>query len=125
MSNINSALNYGYSLILSSVSRAIVLHGYLTSIGINHCSQRNSFNFSCDIMEPFRPFVDNYVYKQQDRELNWSYKQDLINLSLETVVYKGHKMELQTAIDIFVNDVLTELSQNTSKIKEIEFYEQS
>ena len=31
---INAALNYGYSLILSTINREIVANGYLTQLGI-------------------------------------------------------------------------------------------
>ena len=120
-SDINSALNYGYSIILSSVSRSIVLHGYLTSLGINHHSQTNPFNLSCDIMEPFRPFVDNHVFRNPTKKLNWDYKKELIELSIFTVKYKNKKMELQTAVDLFVNDVLLELNGEKNKIGEIDF----
>ena len=123
ISVINDALNYGYSIIMSSVSRAIVLHGYLTSIGVNHCSQRNPFNFSCDIMEPFRAYVDNYVYRNPPEELNWRYKRSLIDLSVSTVIYSEKKMELQTALDMYVNDVLTELSEKSKRKGVLDFYE--
>lgn len=33
--SINSALNYGYSVILSAVNRIIVSHGYNTSLALN------------------------------------------------------------------------------------------
>lgn len=119
----NAALNYGYSILLSSVSRAITLHGYLTSIGINHCSKKNPYNLSCDIMEPFRPYIDNYIYRTPPHELSWDYKQELININLSTVIYNNRKMELQTALDMYVNDVLTELTESTSRIGRLDFYE--
>ncbi len=123
-SEINNALNYGYSIILSDVSRAITLHGYLTSIGINHCSQRNPFNLSCDMMEPFRAYVDNFVYRTQPAELDWNYKKKLIELGSETVLYGNKKTELHTAIEMYVRDVLAELSEFCDEMKVPGFYEQ-
>lgn len=124
ISLINSALNYGYSIILSSVSRAIAIHGYLTSLGINHCSQKNPFNLSCDIMEPFRAYVDNFVYRNPVENLDWPYKQELINLGMSTVTYNKRKTDLQTALDMYVNDVLLELTEeNTSRIGRLDFNE--
>lgn len=119
---INSALNYGYSILMSSISRDIVLHGYLTGIGINHHNQKNPWNFSCDIIEPFRAYIDDYVYKNPPEELNWDYKKKLIDLSVSTVVYNKRKMELQTAVDMFVNDVIVELSGKTNRMGVLEFY---
>ncbi|MCC8016509.1 MAG: type II CRISPR-associated endonuclease Cas1 [Clostridiales bacterium] len=58
---INAALNYGYSLILSSFNREVVSNGYLTQLGLFHNNMFNQYNLSCDLMEPFRPFIDFYV----------------------------------------------------------------
>lgn len=123
ISSINSALNYGYSILLSSVSRAIAIHGYLTSLGINHCSKKNPFNLSCDIMEPFRPYIDNYVYRNPPCDLNWEYKKELIGINMSTIIYNNKKMELQTAIDMYVNDVLFELTERIARIGRLDFYE--
>lgn len=69
-SEINGMLNYGYSLVLSTFNRSISSFGYLTQCGIHHKNEFNSFNFSCDLMEPFRPFVDAIVSKcYQERKL--------------------------------------------------------
>ena len=56
--DINAALNYGYSILLSCFNREVVGQGYLTQLGIHHSSVKNDFNLSSDLMEPFRPFVD-------------------------------------------------------------------
>ena len=55
--NTNTALDYGYSIILSLLNREIVSKGYITPLGINHKSEFNQFNLSCDLMEIFRPLV--------------------------------------------------------------------
>ena len=57
---INAALNYGYSIILSSFTREIVANGYILS-GLFHDNMFNQFNLASDLMEPFRPLVDKCV----------------------------------------------------------------
>lgn len=57
----NSALNYGYSLVRSSIARAVVARGLITEIGINHHSELNQYNLIDDLIESFRPLVDNYI----------------------------------------------------------------
>jgi hypothetical protein len=74
-------------------------------------------------MEPFRPYVDNYVYRNPSCDMSWDYRKELINISLSTVVYNNKKMELQTALDMYVNDVLTELTEHTARIGRLDFYE--
>jgi CRISPR-associated protein Cas1 len=55
---INAALNYGYTVMRAAVLRAIVGHGLLPSLGIQHQNSRNPFRLADDLMEPFRPLVD-------------------------------------------------------------------
>lgn len=54
----NKLLNYGYAVVRAGVARALVAYGLLPSIGLNHASVTNAFNLADDIVEPFRPFVD-------------------------------------------------------------------
>ncbi len=54
----NSLLNYGYTILRSAASRAIVAAGLHPTIGIHHSNRGNAFALSDDIMEPFRPLVD-------------------------------------------------------------------
>ena len=72
---INAALNYGYTILNTAMSRIVTIHGYHTALGIHHCSRDNPVNLSCDIMEPFRPLVDEIVVKYMGKELDWPYKQ--------------------------------------------------
>ena len=54
----SSALNYGYAVIRSVLARAVVSHGFITSVGLHHNNVRNEFNLVDDLIEPFRPMVD-------------------------------------------------------------------
>lgn len=74
---INAALNYGYSLLLSSFNREICANGYLTQFGIFHNNMFNHFNLSCDLMEPFRVLVDRLVYQMQPIEFNKDEKHEM------------------------------------------------
>lgn len=58
---INGALNYGYSIIRSALARALVGYGFLPAFGLHHRSEQNSFNLADDLIEPYRPLVDNLV----------------------------------------------------------------
>lgn len=59
---INSLLNYGYSILRSATARALVSAGLTPALGIFHHNRANAFPLADDIMEPFRPFVDEIVY---------------------------------------------------------------
>ena len=53
-----AALNYGYSIIRSSVCKTLVAYGYNCVLGIHHINEQNAYNLANDMMEPFRPLVD-------------------------------------------------------------------
>jgi CRISPR-associated protein Cas1 len=58
---INSALNYGYAIVRSSMARAVVSAGLNPAIGIFHSKNHNPFCLIDDLMEPFRPIIDFMV----------------------------------------------------------------
>ena len=57
----NSALNYGYAIVRSSIARSVAAHGLIASVGINHRSELNQYNLVDDLIESFRPFVDDFI----------------------------------------------------------------
>ena len=121
-SYVNDALNYGYAILLSVVSRCIVSNGYLTQLGIFHHSVFNSFNLSSDLMEPFRPLVDEKVLSLPiGEELSHESKMIIINLLNDIVMIKGKKTTVVAALEIYVKSVLDSLESGNSQM--ISFYE--
>ena len=98
-SDINKYLNYGYTLVLSQFSKAIVAKGYLTQLGIHHIGETNYFNLACDFMEPVRPFIDKRV-----KDLtNENFKEKLVEVLSETFVYDDQKQTFQiTLLQVFL-----------------------
>ena len=58
---LTSSLNYGYAVVRSTLARQVVAHGFITSVGLHHCNDKNEFNLVDDLIEPFRPIVDLHV----------------------------------------------------------------
>jgi len=80
---INSLLNYGYSVLRAAVARALVSSGLFPAIGIFHHNRSNALPLADDIMEPYRPYVDEIVFilaMNGNLELNTTAKADLINI---------------------------------------------
>lgn len=75
----NSALDYGYTLLRGYGIRAICAAGLVGTLGLFHHSRNNSFALVDDLMEPFRPMVDQIVFKNLDirDELSPTFKQQL------------------------------------------------
>lgn len=122
--SINAALNYGYTVLRAAFDRAIVAHGYRTELGIHHCSRQNPYNLSCDLMEPFRPFVDEIIFANLGRELDWEYKQELIALTYGTCEIGGLQMIISDAIDEYTANVLDCMLVPRSIITEVGFAEE-
>ena len=57
----NALLNYGYTVMRSTVVRAVVAAGLHPTIGIHHANRGNAFALADDLVEPFRPLVDGLV----------------------------------------------------------------
>ena len=119
----NAALNYGYTILCSAFNRSVSMHGYSTALGIHHCSRQNPYNLSCDLMEPFRPFVDEMVLRNAGRELDRSYKDEFIMLLHGVCRYGGRKITIADAIEAFTLDVCRAMSEHGQKMKEVGFAE--
>lgn len=119
--NTNASLNYGYSILLSMLNREIVNKGYITPLGINHKSEYNQFNLSCDLMEVFRPLIDEIVYNNREFAFEKTYKHKLIDVYNRLVTIKGKEYYLTSAVPIFIKSVFDFLEEKESKIINYEF----
>jgi CRISPR-associated endonuclease Cas1 subtype II len=109
--DINYALDYGYTLLLSTFNKEIVSKGYLTQIGIKHINEFNQFNLTSDLMEPFRVLIDEIVYKNIDKEFDVNYKMELINLLNNRIIINGREQFLTNAIPIYLKGVFSAIEK--------------
>lgn len=58
----NAFLNYGYSILRAAVARSLLGSGLYPAFGVFHRNRYNAFPLADDMMEPYRPFVDELVY---------------------------------------------------------------
>lgn len=58
----NHLLNYGYAILRATVARSLVISGLLPTLGIHHHNRYNAYCLADDIMEPYRPYVDELVW---------------------------------------------------------------
>lgn len=58
----NGMLNYGYTILRAAVTRALIGSGLYPAFGVFHRNRYNAFPLADDVMEPYRPFVDEIVY---------------------------------------------------------------
>lgn len=110
--SINMFLNYGYSILLSSINREIKMLGYLTELGIHHIGESNPFNLSCDLIEPIRPLVDYYVITEKVNIDN--FKLEFVKMLNLEVKYNNQKIFLDNAIHLYVVDILNKIKKSDS-----------
>lgn len=116
----NAALNYGYSLLLSTVNREVVCNGYLTNLGIFHKSMFNPFNLSSDLMEVFRPIIDEKVLEAKFEKFEKEEKYQMVDLLNKVVVMDGKHCHLTQAIKVFCKSVFDALEERDLSL--IKFY---
>lgn len=109
-SNINSALNYGYEILLSTFNKEIINNGYLTQLGIHHKNEFNKFNLGCDLMEPFRIVIDNFVYYNQDKNFDSNLKLEILDIFNHTFKFDGKNYTLKDIIRMYVKNTLDNIS---------------
>lgn len=98
----NNFLNYGYAILRAATARALSGSGLLNTLGIHHKSKYNAFALADDIMEPFRPLVDEKVaeiiLQYEEQELNTKIKAELLQILTRTVYFKDEKSTLMIAL---------------------------
>ncbi len=99
----NNLLNYGYAILRAVVARSLVASGLLPTLGIHHHNKYNAFCLADDIMEPYRPFVDNIVSTlvrdgEDFTELTPSVKKQLLNIPVIDVFIEEQKRPLMIAV---------------------------
>lgn len=98
----NSLLNYGYALLRAIIARALVAAGLLPTLGIHHHNKYNAYCLADDIMEPYRPYVDQLVVEICEDEgfpsvLSKEIKARLLSISALDVEIEGQRRPLMLA----------------------------
>lgn len=120
---INTALDYGYSIILSAFNREIVASGYFTQLGLCHRNPFNKFNLSSDFMEPFRILIDEEVYNLEGTEFTKEHKNKLINILNKTVIIDDKNQTVANAIKIYCRSLFSALAENDLEYVKMYRYE--
>lgn len=119
LDGINSALNYGYIVLRSSVVRSIIAHGLHPALGIGHNNQYNAFNLADDFIEPFRPVIDLWVtiLMSKDSYLDRKTKQRLIFLiSNNKILIGNQKQTILNAINILIQSFIKSMDEENTNL---------
>lgn len=99
----NSLLNYGYSILRAAMSRAIMGSGLYPAFGLFHKNRYNAFPLADDLMEPYRPYVDQFVYalyNNGNNDLSTESKQQLLSVLFSDVRFDDTTRPLQMGLTL-------------------------
>lgn len=117
----NNFLNYGYAILRAATARALSGSGLLNTLGIHHKSKYNAFALADDIMEPYRPIVDEKVFEliqnYEEQELNTLLKSELLQILTRTVYFKDEKSPLMVALQKTASSLQQCYTGDRKKIK--------
>lgn len=99
----NHLLNYGYAIVRAAVARALVASGLMPAYGVHHRNQYNAYCLADDVMEPYRPFVDDIVLSEGGRlgypeELTRDWKGTLLQVLTTDVYIQQERSPLLVAV---------------------------
>lgn len=116
----NNLLNYGYTILRAAVARALVGSGLYPAFGVFHRNRYNAFPLADDVMEPYRPFVDEIVYHLYYdgaiTELNKEAKGKLLRVLFADVKMGKVTRPLENALSMTTASLLKVFKGDTDKL---------
>lgn len=116
---INVLLNYGYTILRAATARALVSSGLLPAIGIFHHNRSNAFPLADDMMEPYRPYVDEIVYDlamQGKLELTKDVKAELIQVLYADTLFSKVTRPLSVGLTLTSSSLSKCFAKEQSKL---------
>lgn len=117
---INALLNYGYTVLRAAVARSLVSSGLFPALGIYHHNRSNAFPLADDVMEPYRPYVDEIVYDlsmQGKLEITKDTKADLINVLYADTHFDKVVRPLSVGLSLTSSSLAKCYSKDETKLK--------
>lgn len=116
----NQFLNYGYTILRAAVARALVGSGLYPAFGIFHRNRYNAFPLADDVMEPYRPFVDEVVYSldldDAVTDLDKNVKTRLLRVLFSDVKIGKMTRPLEVALSITTASLVKVFKGNSQKL---------
>ncbi len=102
----NALLNYGYAVVRAALARDLAALGFITCLGIHHCSLQNAFNLADDLIEPWRPFVDDLAFRihatKAQKEFDTADRRAMCAILHEAVLLDGEQLQVLAGLRHYV-----------------------
>ena len=118
---VNAALNYGYKIIASYISKCITSRGLITQLGVHHIGESNPFNLTYDFIEPFRVFIDLWVYENIKSSFSTYEKTEIINILNYKINVNNKWIRLCDAIEDIIDSYIAFLDERENNIITIDY----
>jgi CRISPR-associated protein Cas1 len=121
----NALLNYGYAVVRSAVARALVAVGLIPALGLNHASITNAFNLADDMVEPFRPYVDQQVWELTAKgtvsqgETTVEERRKLAAILTQTTMFGAERVTLLTATEQSAESLIRAMQTNSPAVLQL------
>ena len=112
----NYALNYGYTILASYISKCIASRGMITQLGIHHIGESNPFNLTYDFIEPFRVIIDMWVLSNVQDRFDPSLKTSLIEILNYKVFINGKWFRLCDGIEDIIDSYIAFLDERDDSV---------
>jgi len=117
----NMALNYGYAIVRAVIAQNLVATGLSPAIGLFHSSKSNPWALADDLIEPFRPIVDRYVFAADvtlgvDDRLDSPTRRSLVGLLEEAIMLPAAKQTLKRAVEQLVGSLSNYVQSQTDTL---------
>ena len=124
----NNLLNYGYAILRAATARALVGSGLLPTLGIHHHNKYDAYALADDIMEPYRPFVDDevmeYIKTQEPSEdVPIEYKKRILTILTRDVIIGKVTRPLLVALSITSSSLVKVFTGESKLLSLPEFVE--
>lgn len=118
----NNLLNYGYAVLRAMTARALVCAGLLPTLGIHHRNKYNAYCLADDVMEPYRPYVDQIVLQVMDdgedfTELSTAMKAQLLAVGSVDVRFDKGRSPLMVGLQTTASSLTKCFEQKARKIQ--------
>ena len=113
--DINAMLNFGYTIVRSLICRSIVAYGLLPILGVFHDNNQNAYNLADDFIEPYRAYIDWYVYsvfiQVEEAGLTIAIKAKIVDVLNHIVIIDNKKTTLLNSVDIMVKSYINAINK--------------
>lgn len=118
----NNYLNYGYAILRAATARALVGSGLLPTLGIHHHNKYNAYCLADDLMEPYRPFIDDEVIEYistnpDEKELGLEFKKRILQVLVRDVKMENLTRPMMVALSMTSSSLANALSNKSEKLK--------